>query len=111
MLNNATASHHLPMVKEIVANDGVTAICSLFSSENVDQIQIEALSALENIIRSESVGINADLKELIAKAVPDVPVILSHEVDPNPREFERTVSRLLEMQSPEYMALPHSART
>ncbi|WP_417682641.1 hydantoinase/oxoprolinase N-terminal domain-containing protein [Roseibium sp.] len=36
------------------------------------------------------------LKELIAKALPDVPVILSHEVDPNPREFERTVSTCLE---------------
>ncbi|WP_346910199.1 hydantoinase/oxoprolinase family protein [uncultured Roseibium sp.] len=36
------------------------------------------------------------LRECIEKALPDVPVILSHEIDPNPREFERTVSTCLE---------------
>jgi N-methylhydantoinase A len=36
------------------------------------------------------------LRETIEQAVPDVPVILSHEIDPNPREFERTVSTCLE---------------
>lgn len=54
------------MVKEIVANDGVTAICSLFSSENSIRLQFHALSALENIIRSESVEIKAEVKDVIA---------------------------------------------
>ena len=38
----------------------------LFSSENDADNQIQALSALENIIRSESVEIKAEVKDVIA---------------------------------------------
>ena len=63
----ATASHNLEMVKEIVSNDGVAAICSMFTSENGPNTQIEALAALENIIRTTaSVGQNRRLRPLQA---------------------------------------------
>ena len=40
------------MIKEIVANDGVAAICSLISNENDSDTQIHAMIALEHIIRT-----------------------------------------------------------
>ncbi len=54
-LNGATESHYMAMVEDIVTNGGVEAIYSLFSSENVPQIQIEALISLENIMRTTEI--------------------------------------------------------
>ena len=51
------------MIEEIVANDGVAAICSLISSQNKSKTQTQALTALNNIIRT--VEIKEDIKELI----------------------------------------------
>ena len=52
----------MAMVEDIVTNGGVEAIYSLFSSENVPQIQIEALSVLENIMRATEC---TDAKEIL----------------------------------------------
>ena len=50
--NFATASHYMRMIEEIVANDGVAAICTLLSNKNDSNTQIHALTALNNIIRT-----------------------------------------------------------
>ena len=78
LLKFATASHNLAMIKEIVANDSVAAICSLLSSENGPNTQIMALCALENIIRTVeikeakdviiSIANNTDNEEMSEKA-------------------------------------------
>ena len=39
LLKSATESHNLPVIEEIFTNGGVTAIYSLFDSENNSQIQ------------------------------------------------------------------------
>ena len=48
----------------------------------------------------------ACVKLIVSAAVPPERL---YEDGPNSREFPRTVSRLAEMQSRDYMALPHVA--
>ena len=51
------------MVEEIVANDGVIAISSLFNNGNDSYTQLDALTALENIMRT--MKIKEDVKEVL----------------------------------------------
>lgn len=78
--------------KEIAlfSENGAAELVRTLSSERYDAIAVCLLYSYLNPDHE------LRLRGLIEQALPEVPVILSHEIDPNPREFERTVSTCLE---------------
>lgn len=69
---------------------GLSAIADVIASDPVDAVAICLLHAHIDATHEQQCA------EFITRRFPELPVIVSHVADPNPREFERTVSTCLE---------------
>jgi N-methylhydantoinase A len=73
-----------------LAEDEVREAARLFRQENVGAVAVSFLHSYANPAHEKRV------REILAEELPGVPVSLSHEVHPEPREYERTSTTVVD---------------